>query len=153
MQATIHTMTAQDLIAMLAEDSGLNPNALTAEDCRDLRSVLEDGAALAALSITDEDQEAVEAAHAALDERRLTYTVNATGLAEIKEFLADNHKLGGDHFTSDMLRAWAADAEFSLAEGNGAAIELSARDSVNGRTQTFEISAAGLDAQNVEIDE
>ena len=52
-----------------------------------------------------------------------------------------------------MLRAWAADAEFSLAEGNGAAIELAARDSVHGRTQTFEISAAGLDSQNVEIDE
>ena len=109
-------MNAQDIIAMLAEDIGLNPNALTAEDCRSLRYALEDGAALEALGITDEDQEAVEAAHAALDERRLTYTVNDTGLAEIQEFLADNHKLGGDHFTADMLRAWAADAEFQLAE-------------------------------------
>ena len=81
------------------------------------------------------------------------HTVNAAGLAEIAAFLADNHAKGGDHFTADMLGAWAADAEFSLAEGNGAAIELAARDSVRGRTQTFEISAAGLDSQNVEIDE
>ena len=123
-------MNAQDIIAMLAEDIGLNPNALTAEDCRSLRYALEDGAALEALGITDEDQEAVEAAHAALDERRLTYTVNDTGLAEIQEFLADNHKLGGDHFTADMLRAWAADA-------------------VSGHTETCTISDAGLDAEIV----
>ena len=142
-------MNAQDIIAMLAEASGLNPNALTAEDCRDLRSVLEDGAALAALGITDEDQEAVEAAHAALDERRLTYTVNATGLAEIKEFLADNHKLGGDHFTSDMLRAWAADAEFQLREGNTPSIEIKSRDALSGHTETYAITDAGLDAEIV----
>lgn len=80
-------------------------------------------------------------------------TVNAAGLAEIAAFLAKNHKLGGDHFTSDMLRAWAADAEFSLSEGNGAVIELASRDSVHGVTQTFEISADGLDSKNVEIDE
>jgi hypothetical protein len=80
-------------------------------------------------------------------------TVNAAGLAEIAAFLADNHKLGGEHFTPDMLRAWAADAEFSLSEGNGAVIELAARDSLRGVTQTFEISDAGLDSKNVEIDE
>lgn len=80
-------------------------------------------------------------------------TVNAAGLADIAAFLADNHKLGGEHFTPDMLRAWAADAEFSLSEGNGAVIELAARDSLRGVAQTFEISAAGLDSKNVEIDE
>lgn len=80
-------------------------------------------------------------------------TVNAIGLAEIAAFLAENHKLGGDHFTPDMLSAWAADAEFSLAEGNGAVIELAARDSLRGVTQTFEISDAGMDSQVVEIDE
>lgn len=80
-------------------------------------------------------------------------TVNAVGLAQIADFLADNHKLGGEHFSADMLRAWAADAEFSLAEGNGAVIELAARDSLRGLTQTFEISAAGLDTKHVEIDE
>ena len=80
-------------------------------------------------------------------------TVNAVGLAEIAAFLAENHKLGGEHFTPDMLRAWAADAEFSLAEGNGAVIELAARDSMRGVTQTFEISVSGLDSQAVEIEE
>lgn len=30
-------------------------------------------------------------------------TVNATGLAEIAAFLAARHKLGGDHFTPDMV--------------------------------------------------
>lgn len=80
-------------------------------------------------------------------------TVNAVGLAEIAAFLAENHKLGGEHFTPDMLRAWAADAEFSLAEGNGAVIELTARDSMRGVTQTFEISVSGLDSQAVEIEE
>lgn len=34
-----------------------------------------------------------------------TYTVNEQGLNEIKEFLAANHKKGGDHFTRDMLQA------------------------------------------------
>ena len=128
-------MTAQDIIATLAEDLGLDSNALTAEGCRRIRQGLEDGAALAALGITDEDQEAAEAAHAALDERRLTCTVNAAGLDEIQAFLADTHKLGGDHFTADMLRAWAADAEFQLAEGNSPTIEISSRDSVSGRTE------------------
>ena len=142
-------MNAQDIIAMLAEDIGLNPNALTAEDCRSLRYALEDGAALDALGITDEDQEAVEAAHAALDERRLTYTVNDTGLAEIQAFLADNHKLGGDHFTADMLSAWAADAERHLSEGNTPTIEIRSWDAVSGHTETYTISDAGLDAEIV----
>ena len=80
-------------------------------------------------------------------------TVNATGIKEIHAFLADNHQKGGDHFNADMLRAWAADAEFSLAEGNDASIELRAWDSVYGRTQTFTISDAGLDFKTVEFDE
>lgn len=81
------------------------------------------------------------------------YSVNEQGLNEIKEFLADNHKKGGDHFTRDMLRAWAADAEFQLSEGNPAIIELASWDSIHGRTQTFTISDAGLDAEEIEIDE
>ena len=145
-------MTAQDIIATLAEDLGLNPKALTAEGCRSLRYALEDGAALAALGIADDDQEAVEAAHAALDERRLTCAVNSAGLAEIQEFLAENHKHGGAHFTADMLGAWAADAEFQLAEGNSPTIEISSRDSVSGHTETYTISDAGLEAEIV-VDE
>lgn len=81
------------------------------------------------------------------------YTVNEQGLNEIKEFLAGNHKKGGDHFTRDMLQAWAADAEFQLGEGNPATIEIKAWDSVHGYTQEYRISEAGLDCEEVEIDE
>lgn len=81
------------------------------------------------------------------------YTVNEQGLNEIKEFLADNHKKGGDHFDRAMLFAWAADAEFQLAEGNPATIEIKSWESIHGRTQEFTISDAGLGAETVEIEE
>jgi hypothetical protein len=80
-------------------------------------------------------------------------TVNDVGLQEIHDFLAENHKLGAEHFTKQMLRAWAAEAEFQLSEGNDASIELKVWDSINRRTQTFTISDAGLDAEIVEIDD
>jgi hypothetical protein len=81
------------------------------------------------------------------------FTVNEQGLNEIKEFLAENHEKGGDHFTRSMLLAWAADAEFQLSEGNPATIEIAPWDSIHGRTQEFTISDAGLDAELVEIEE
>ncbi len=68
------------------------------------------------------------------------HTVNAAGLAEIAAFLADNHVKGGDHFTADMLRAWAADAEFQLAEGNSATVEIRASDTVSGHAETYTVS-------------
>lgn len=80
-------------------------------------------------------------------------TINSAGIKEIHAFLAENHKLGGDHFTPDMLRAWAQDAEFSLSKGNDAGIELKSWESVHGHTQTFTVSDAGLDTETVEIDE
>ena len=67
-------------------------------------------------------------------------TINTTGLREIADFLAANHRLGGEHFTSDMLNAWASDAEFQMSEGNSPSIELKASD-------------AGIDTEYVEIDE
>lgn len=82
------------------------------------------------------------------------FTINEHGLNEIKEFLAENHRLGGDHFTREMLLAWAADAEQSLADGcSEAMIELKSWDSIHGRTQTFSVSEAGIDKQVVDIDE
>lgn len=77
--------------------------------------------------------------------------VNAIGLAEISAFLEANHK----HycFDRDALNARAAEAEFQLAEGNPASIEIKAMDSIYGRTQEFTVSDAGLDSENVEIDE
>lgn len=81
------------------------------------------------------------------------YTVNDNGLNQIHQFLAEHHKLGGDHFDRDMLRAWAADAEFSLAEGNDAGIEIRSFDSVSGHAETFIISNEGLDFEEVEIED
>ena len=72
-------------------------------------------------------------------------TVNEAGLNEIKQFLAAHHKKGADHFTHEMLQAWASDAEFSLTEGNGATIEIRAWDSSNNRAETFTVSPEGLD--------
>lgn len=80
-------------------------------------------------------------------------TVNQTGLNEIAEFLAAHHKLGRDHFSDDMLRAWAADAEFQISEGNDATIEIKSWDSISGHTETFRVSDAGIDSEIIEIDE
>lgn len=85
-----------------------------------------------------------------------TYTINSvnqTGINEIAEFLGTHHKLGRDHFTDEMLRAWAAEAEFQLAEGNDASIEIRSLDSTSGHTETFTISDAGLDSTTIEIEE
>lgn len=73
-----------------------------------------------------------------------TYTVNAAGIEEIRQFLEENHRQ--KEFTEEMLHAWAQEAEFQLGEGNAAAIELKARDSIHGTTQEYYISEAGLDA-------
>ena len=80
------------------------------------------------------------------------YRVNATGLEEIKKFLADNHKLGGEHFDNAMLHAWAHDAEFQLSEGNPASIEIRSWDTISGHTENHTISDAGLDCEDIEID-
>lgn len=72
-------------------------------------------------------------------------TINAIGLAEIQAFLTAHHKLGGDHFTRDMLMAWAIDAEFQLAEGNPASVEIRSSDSVSGLPMQFTVSDAGID--------
>ena len=80
------------------------------------------------------------------------YHVNAAGLAEIHDFLGRAHKLGRDHFTPAMLRAWADAAEFQLGEGNPARIEVRAHDHIMGWAEEFEISAVGLDCEKVEID-
>lgn len=79
-------------------------------------------------------------------------TINALGISEIENFLAFRHKKG-HHFTADMLRAWAAEAEFQMAEGNSPSVEIKSRDSQSGRTQLFTVSDAGIDTEYVEIDE
>ena len=83
----------------------------------------------------------------------IVYSINKDGLNEIKAFLAENHKLGGEHFSRDMLQSWASDAEFQLGEGNPATITISSWDSIHGRTQELTVSSAGLDLEEIEIDE
>lgn len=71
-------------------------------------------------------------------------SVNSNGIKAIHAFLANNHKKGGNHFTTDMLRAWAADAEFQLSEGNSATIEIKSWDAISGHTETFTVPDEGL---------
>jgi hypothetical protein len=79
-------------------------------------------------------------------------TINTIGIQEIESFLAFHHKKG-HHFSQEQLRAWAADAEFQMDEGNTPTIEIPAWDSQSGHTETFTISDAGVDTQMVEIEE
>lgn len=72
-------------------------------------------------------------------------TVNQNGIEQIHQFLAENHKLGGDHFDQSMLSAWAADAEYQWSLGNGACIEIRAADSIAGYPVCFVVSDAGID--------
>lgn len=85
--------------------------------------------------------------------RHINKTVNDAGLKQIHQFLADYHKKGGDHFNDEMLRAWAADAEFQLGEGNPASIEIRAFDSITGHTEEFTISDDGLDFEEVQVED
>lgn len=83
-------------------------------------------------------------------------TVNKQGLREIAEWMADHYMkavesgLGIDYFTEDVLRAWAADAEFQMSEGNPPVIELAARRSISGRAETYTISNGGIDEEVVD---
>lgn len=70
--------------------------------------------------------------------------INVSGLQEIAAFLGRCHRLGREHFTPAMLRAWAADAEFQLSEGNTPTIEIKSWDALSGHTEAHTVSAAGL---------
>jgi hypothetical protein len=76
-------------------------------------------------------------------------SVNNNGLQQIHNFLGLYHKLGANHFTPEMLQAWATDAEFQLGEGNTASIEIRSWDSVTGRTETYTITDSGLNFEEI----
>ena len=80
-------------------------------------------------------------------------TINDTGREEIRSFLADNHQRAAGGFSTAQIDARVREAEFSLAEGNDASIELWFADSVHGHTQTFYVSPAGIDEQDDEAAE
>jgi len=73
------------------------------------------------------------------------WAVNQAGMGEIARFLGAHHRLGFDHFTPDMIAAWAADAEFQLAEGCAPMIEIRSWDSTSGHTETYIVTDAGID--------
>lgn len=77
-------------------------------------------------------------------------TINAVGLSEIAAFLAEfsNIKNPG----AEQLAAFAQDAEFHLAAGNGPCIELPARNSISRVPVIFTISAAGVNTEFIDIE-
>lgn len=92
-----------------------------------------------------------------MDDQVIKYqTINQNGLIEIAEFLGRRFKKavisgeGAGYFDDSMLAAWAAEAEFQLAEGNPPSIEISGFDSVSGNPETFEVSPEGVDTNYVD---
>lgn len=83
-----------------------------------------------------------------------TYAINETGLESIHAHLAEKHRLGGEHFTRDMLMAWAGEAEESIANGNDACFEISSFDSVSGHTELCWLDLdRDFNAEEIEVDE
>ena len=74
-------------------------------------------------------------------------TVNENGLKQIADFLAEKHKLGGDHFNKSMLRAWAEDAEKDQESPH---IEIRSLDANSGHTEILFISDDGIDIEIID---
>jgi len=79
-------------------------------------------------------------------------TVNNKGIEQIANLLGEKHKLGKDHFTVPMLRAWAEEVDDSLAEGNGACFEIRAWDSASGHTERCCITDEGLNTDEAWVE-
>ncbi len=75
--------------------------------------------------------------------------INTNGINQISAALGQYHKLGQDHFTAAMLRAWAADAEESFGNGNGMCFEIKSWDSNSGHTELVTISSDGYDVKTI----
>ena len=81
----------------------------------------------------------------------VNYTVNQNGLDQIKNILREKHKaFQNQEATAENLSAWASDVEDSLNNGNDASFEIKSWDHVMGRTETFELSSGGYDAEEIE---
>jgi hypothetical protein len=81
-----------------------------------------------------------------------TYTINKNGSDQIKRFLSEYHKRG-KYIDNQMINHWVQAAEYQLAEGNSASIEIRASDSRTGRTEIYTITMDGIDCEEVETDE
>jgi hypothetical protein len=76
-------------------------------------------------------------------------TVNDMGIKQIRLYLESYHELGGNHFTKEMLNAWARDVERSLCENDRAEFEIPSWQSKTGRTVLCRISDEGIDTSDV----
>ena len=70
--------------------------------------------------------------------------INAHGMAQIADALGAHHILGRDHFTPDMLEAWAAEAE-SNYDGSGCSFEIRGIDSRAGYPVVIDITTEGYE--------
>lgn len=75
----------------------------------------------------------------------MTYHINETGLRHLREFLAENHKLGRE-FTLEMLYAWASPAEDAMQEGLTPTVEIGAHDAILGAAITLGMDDLDFDA-------
>jgi hypothetical protein len=75
--------------------------------------------------------------------------INTNGTNQIAEALGQHHKLGREHFTPAMLRAWAADAEHHFDGGNGCYFEIRSTESNSGSPVEVTITAEGYDIETL----
>lgn len=75
--------------------------------------------------------------------------INTNGLIQIHQALGQHHKLGFDHFTPNMLNAWAQAAEDSFNNGNGCSFEVSKLDSKTGAPVVVTITDDGYDVEDL----
>jgi len=78
--------------------------------------------------------------------------INSKGLIQISRALGQHHKLGADHFTPEMLSAWAEEAESHFNNGNGCRVEIRSFDSNSGAPVEVVITPDGYDVENVNDD-
>ena len=79
--------------------------------------------------------------------------VNPEGMRQIAGFLFENHNKGLLICeTPSMLQAWANDAEFQLENSGEGSIEVLARDSVTGHTQSFVVGRSGFSTSPVDCE-
>lgn len=91
------------------------------------------------VACTDEEEELAN---------KTMYTVNEKGIAQIAEFIRQNHKDGTRIAnTPSCLNAWAGEAEESMESGNPPIIEIRSWDSNSCATVSFTVSPDGIDIE------
>lgn len=74
--------------------------------------------------------------------------INQNGLQQIHDALGKYHKLGYDHFTPEMLSAWAADVEDNYSNCGNAEFEIRSHDTKAGSPVIIAINPDGYDTVN-----